>query len=133
FQTTVQKGLLLTVGSQTRLDFALPVGQTQETVSVQAEAPLVDVTSSAMGNLVEPTQMRELPLNGRNFEQLLSLAPGVQTLPANGGSFYGRQENYSVSGSRPVGQVFLVDNANFQTFFGHGTGSAATGSSLGVE
>ena len=87
----------------------------------------------ALANLVEKTQISELPLNGRNFTQLMSLVPGVQTVPATGGGFYGRQDNYSVAGARPIGQQFMIDNQNFLTFFGHGTGSAATGASLGTE
>ena len=84
FQTVVRKGITLTVGSQAVVDITLPVGQAQQTVTVEAEASTVDTTSAAVANLVEPTQMRELPLNGRNFEQLLSLAPGVQVLPPSG-------------------------------------------------
>jgi len=133
FQTIVRKGISLTVGSEAVIDVSLPVGQAQQTVTVEGQASQVDTTSAAIANLVEQRQMRELPLNGRNFTQLFSLAPGVQVLPANGGSFYGRQENYSISGSRPIGQLFLVDNTNFLTFAGHGTGSAATGSALGLE
>ena len=133
FQTVVRKGVTLTVGSESVIDFTLAVGQTQETVTVDAQVSAVDTASSAVANLVEQTQIRELPLNGRNFESLLSLAPGVQTVPASGGSFYGRQENYSISGSRPVGQAFILDSTNLLTFFGHGTGSASTGSSLGIE
>jgi carboxypeptidase family protein len=133
FQTVVRRGITLTVGSEAVVDFTLPVGQAQQTVTVEAQASQVDTSSSAIANLVESTQMRELPLNGRNFEQLLSLAPGVQSVPASGGGFYGRQDNYSIAGSRPVGQQFLIDNTNFLTFFGHATGSAATGAALGLE
>ncbi len=134
FKEVVHKGITLTVGSEAVLAFVLPVGQIQETVTVESEAPQVDTSSSAVGALVEPTQMSDLPLNGRNLEQLFSLAPGVQTLPATGGgAFYGNQENYSIAGSRPIGQQFLIDNTNFLTFWGHATGSSSSGSSLGVE
>lgn len=133
FQTVVRKGIGLTVGSETVVDLSLPVGQAGQTVTVEAQASQVETSSAAVSSLVEATQMRELPLNGRNFEQLLSLAPGVQSIPASGGGFYGRQDNYSIAGSRPVGQQFLIDNTNFLTFFGHATGSAATGAALGLE
>ncbi len=81
--------------------------------------------------------MRELPLNGRNFEQLLTLAPGVSTVGAATnsvtGRLYGMQDNYSVSGSRPTGQMFLLDNTDIRDFWEHGTGSGYSGTSLGVE
>jgi hypothetical protein len=133
FQTIVRKGVTLTVGSEAVIDFSLPVGQAQQTVTVEAQASQVDTSSVALSTLVEPTQMSELPLNGRNFEQLLTLAPGVQTIPASGGGFYGRQDNYSIAGSRPVGEAFMIDNQNFLSFFGHATGSGSAGTELGME
>jgi len=133
FQTVVRKGITLTVGSEAVIDFALAVGQAQQTITVEAQASAVDTSSAAVATLIEPTQMNDLPLNGRNFEQLLTLAPGVQSIPASGGGFYGRSDNYSVAGSRPLGQAFLVDNQNLLSFFGHATGSGSAGTSLGLE
>lgn len=132
FRTEVRSGLTLTVGSQAVVDFTLQVGETAQTVTVQAEVPQVETTTSSVGSLVEPTQMRELPLNGRNFEQLMTLSPGV--VPQVGGaSFYGTQQNYSVSGSRPEGQAYLLDGTDVQNFWAHGTGSGALGTSLGID
>jgi hypothetical protein len=139
FQTVVRTGITLTVGSQPVADFTLPTGPTSETVTVIGEAAQVDTRTATVSSLVTPTQMRELPLNGRNFSALLTLAPGVQTVPqspAGGGgsaTFYGQGTNYSISGSRPVGQSFLLDNTELQGFFNHGAGSSVTGNSLGVE
>jgi len=133
FQTVVRKGITLTVGSEAIVDIALPIGQSQQTVLVEAQASQVDTTSASVASLVEQAQLRELPLNGRNFEQLLTLATGVQQLPNSGGLLYGAQSNYSVAGSRPAGQQYLIDNTNFAGWTNHGTGSAATGSSLGME
>jgi Carboxypeptidase regulatory-like domain/TonB dependent receptor/TonB-dependent Receptor Plug Domain len=133
FQTVVRKGITLTVGSEAVIDITLPVGQSQQTVTVEAEASQVDTTSAAVASLVESTQMRELPLNGRNFEQLMTLAPGVQALPQSGGALFGNQTNVSIAGSRTLGTAYLIDNTNFAGFFNHGTGSSATGSSLGIE
>jgi hypothetical protein len=56
--------------------FQLTVGQSTETVSVSAEASQVETTTAAVSSLVNQTQMRELPLNGRDWEQLILLAPG---------------------------------------------------------
>jgi carboxypeptidase family protein/TonB-dependent receptor-like protein len=139
FQTVVRTGITLTVGAQPVADFTLPAGATSETITVISEAAQVETRTNAVSTLVTPTQMRELPLNGRNFTALLTLAPGVQTVPqspAGGGgsaTFYGQGTNYSVSGSRPVGQSFLLDNTELQGFFNHGAGSSVTGNSLGVE
>src|SRR5262245_31043122 len=139
FQTVVRTGITLTVGGQPVADFTLPTGAQTATVTVVGEAVQVDTPTAAVSSHVTPTHMRDLPLNGRNFSALLTLAPGVQTIPqspAGGGgsaTFYGQGTNYSVSGSRPVGQSFLLDNSELQGFFNHGAGSSVTGNSLGVE
>lgn len=132
FQTEVRSGITLTVGAQTAVNATMKVGQAQQTVTVQGQVTQVENTQTSLDTLVEPTQMRELPLNGRDFEQLLTLAPGV-VKQAGGAGFYGTQENYSVSGSRPEGQAFLLDNTNVQDFWMHGTGSGALGTSLGID
>ena len=139
FQKMVHSGITLTVGVHLLVDFKLPVGQTTEVVTVTGEVSQVDSTTATVSSLVAPKQMEELPLNGRNFEQLLSLAAGVQSISQNGGgggvssTFYGAESNYSVSGSRPVGQAFLLDNTDITNFWQHGTGSSVTGNSLGMD
>ena len=134
FSTVLQKGVTLTVGSQTVVDFSLPVGQSQQTVTVDAQVSQVETTSATVANLVDQKQIRELPLNGRNFEQLVLLAPGVQQVTTgNQNSFYGAANSYSVAGARPEGQALLLDNTNIQTFWNHGSGAGILGTSLGVE
>ena len=132
FQTAVHTGITLSVGSQNVVDFALMVGQQQQTVTVQGEVSQVETNSAAVASLVDQTQMRDLPLNGRDFEQLISLSPGVSRA-STGSSFYGSGENFSVAGSRAEGQAFLIDNTDLQDFWNHGTGSGAIGTSLGIE
>lgn len=134
FAKAVRTGLTLTVGSQNVVDVSLQVGQTQETITVEANFSQVETSSPTTGTLVNGAQMRELPLNGRNFSQLMTLAPGVQTL-AGGVStlFYGTAPKFSIAGSRPEGQAFMLDNTNVNNFWNYGTGSGALGSSLGVE
>jgi len=139
FQTLVRKGITLTVGTESVADLSLKVGESKETVVVESDVSSVETTSATVSSLISQTQMSELPLNGRNYTQLVEMAPGVQTVPptaAGGGgsrTFYGGQTNYAVSGSRPVGQAYLLDYTNIQGYFDHGPGSAATGSALGVE
>ena len=132
FSTVVHKGVTLTVGSQTVIDFALPVGQQQQTVTVDAEVSQVETTNAAIGTFTSQQQMAELPLNGRNFEQLIQLAPGVATVNFSTNAMQGRAAQYSVAGGRPEGQAILLDDENLQSFWNNGMGSI-TGSSLGVE
>ncbi len=137
FKVVVHSGVVLAIGGTVVVDFSLPVGQITQTVNVESDVSRVETTSSEVSTLISPQQMRDLPLNGRNFEQLLTLAPGVSTvaaaLNAVTGRLYGMQNNYSVSGSRPTGQMFLLDNTDIRDFWEHGTGSGYGGTSLGVE
>jgi hypothetical protein len=134
FQTVLHKSIVLTVGRETVVDFALPVGTLSETLTVIGQAVQVDTTSSAMSNLVDQTQIRDLPLNGRNFEQLITLAPGVLTFSnVTKGAFYGAADAFTVSGSRPNGQQILLDNTNVMTFENRGSGAGILGTSMGVD
>ncbi len=137
FQTVVRKGITLTVGSSPVVDFVLPVGQAQQTVTVEAEVSQVDTQSTAVGALVEGAQIRDLPLNGRNFTQLMTLAPGVTQIPLGapgaGSTFYGNGQKYSIAGSRPSGQAYLLDDQDMNNFWNNGPGAGGLGTALGVE
>jgi hypothetical protein len=133
FQTVVRSGITLTVNQQAVIDVNLPIGQSQQTVEVQGQVSQVETASSTVANLVEAKQMTDLPLNGRNFQQLITLAPGVNVAQVSATSFYGKGETYSVAGSRPEGQAFLLDGTDVQNFFNRGAGSASLGTSLGMD
>ena len=142
FDIAERSPVTLTVGADIVLDFSLKVGEAQETVSVSADVSQVETQSAAISSLVSAQQVHSLPLNGRNLEQLISLAPGVSVVPASlaqvttttsTNPMYGNQDNYSVSGSRPVNIAFLLDGTDVADFFNHAIGSNITGSSLGVD
>jgi len=137
FQTVVRTGVVLTVGSEPVVDFSLAVGQAQETVTVQSEVSQVETQSTAVGALVETKQITDLPLNGRNFTQLLTLAPGVTQiaagLPGAGSTFYGNGVKYSIAGSRPSGQAYLLDDQDMTNFWNNGPGAGGLGTALGVD
>jgi hypothetical protein len=133
FQTTVRSGITLTVGSQAVVDFTLQVGQSQQTVTVEGQVTQVETTSAAVANLVESKQMSDLPLNGRNFQQLITLAPGVNVAQSSANGFYGKGDTFSVAGSRPEGQAYLLDGADVVNFFNRGVGSPSLGTSLGMD
>lgn len=133
FETSVQTGIPVVVGGEREVDATLRVGQQQQTVTVQAEANQVNTASSAVSTLVETKQVEDLPLNGRNYTQLITLAPGVQFSKPSAPGFYGTGEDFSISGSRPEGQAYLLDNTNVQDFWNHGPGSAVLGTTLGVD
>jgi outer membrane receptor protein involved in Fe transport len=137
FQTTVRRGVTLIVGEQAVVDFSLAVGQSQQTVTVEGAVSQVDTVSSTVSANVEQKQIADLPLNGRNFTDLIALVPGIAagSQIGNGGSnlLYGVENNFSVSGARSEGQAYLLDNTDIQGFWNHGSGSGVMGTTLGIE
>lgn len=77
FATAVVESGSVLVEETTRVDFALSPGETTQQIEVTAEAPLVQSTTSDLGHVVESRQMEALPLNGRLFEQLVTIVPGA--------------------------------------------------------
>lgn len=136
FQNVVHQGITLSAGANVVVDFSLPVGQVAQTVTVQGNVTQVETSSAAISSTVEPQQMRDLPLNGRDFEQLILLAPGaVQQTGGNttANSFVGFQPYWSVSGSRSNGQGELLDGTDIQNYENRGSGSGILGTTLGVD
>jgi len=134
FQNAVRSGITLGVGAAVVVDIQLVVGQATQTVNVSAEATQVQTTSDAVSSVVNQTQMRQLPLNGRNYEQLILLAPGVSTYPAGGSSALTSVANaYSISGTRPEGYSNMLDGEDVLNWWQRNAGGDVNGTSLGIE
>ncbi len=80
FQTYNIQEITLQVDQQARQDIALSVGQASQTVEVSGSAPLLDTVASNVGQVVDPRQIQDLPLNGRDYLQLATLAAGVSPI-----------------------------------------------------
>jgi hypothetical protein len=135
FQTEVRSGVRLTVGREAVVTLALRVGQLSERVLVTGEAPLVETTTSAMSALVDERTIRDLPLNGRSYDQLALLQPGVVTMGAGQASAafdFGTGTRFSVTGSRAYANSFLLDGTNINDH-ANGTPGGAAGQNLGVD
>ena len=133
FQTVVHAGINLTVEASSLSISPLPVGQARQTVTVETSVAQVETQSTAISSLISPQQLVDLPLNGRNFEQLLNLAPGVTPTGAGTTTLYGNGPGFSIAGARTEGEQFLLDNTNMSDFWNHQAGSQVLGTSLGVE
>ncbi len=105
-------GVQLDINQSARIDVQLQVAQGKEAVEVNAKAPLVDLSSTAVGDVVTGRELVDLPLNGRNFAQLGLLQPGVAPLTAGiaeaGGSLRAGQA-YAVDGQRPESNVYILN------------------------
>ena len=134
FDTVVRENIVLEVGEEREVNVSLEVGQMKQEIVVEEQASQVDSATSTVSGLISPTQLREVPLNGRNFEQLITLTPGVVPVTNAASSAYiGRSQVYSFAGSRPVGQEEQIDGQDIQDFWDRGSGAAVLGTSLGVD
>src|SRR5262249_32104691 len=109
FRSFVQTGIVLQVNSNPTINVVLQVGQVSEQVEVQANASLVDTRSVSVGQVMESARITELPLNGRNAQELLLLGGGaVQTAPAGGQTFPGRL-TISAAGALSTATEYSLD------------------------
>ena len=127
FAQVVKPDVVLHVADISAINFALRVGSVSETVTVQAGAPLVDTQSGAVGTVIDHTLVENLPLNGRSFNTLLQLTPGV--VLAHGSGNANSEGQFSISGQRTSSNNFLVDgvSANFGIAPTVGLGNSGTG------
>ncbi len=84
FKTVDRRDILLEVGKDARVDLQLAPGEVTQTVEVTGAAPMVDTTSVTLGGTLSNDTINDLPLNGRNYINLLSLRPGVEQYPGGG-------------------------------------------------
>lgn len=103
FKVAIHQGVIVQVGVDARADVQLQLGQNTQTVTVTEAAPLVDTTSATVGGTLTNTQINDLPLNGRNFQNLVDLRPGVVIYPGGG------PWQQSSNGQRPQNTAYFVD------------------------
>src|SRR6059036_1430217 len=135
FQTEIRSGITLSVGREAVVNLVLKVGQISDRVTITEEAPLVESTTSAMSSLVDARTIRDLPLNGRSWDNLALLQPGVVTVGAGQGSVafdFGTGTRFNVNGSRAYANSFLLDGTDINDH-ANGTPGGAAGTNLGVD
>jgi hypothetical protein len=103
FKTVDRQAIELQVATDVRIDLALQPGQNSEVVVVTGELPQIDTTNDILGGTLSNKQINDMPLNGRDFLNLVVLQPGIQRYPGGG--------HYSVSsnGVRPEDNNFIID------------------------
>src|SRR3989475_935519 len=140
FQTATRRPVTVTVGAAAVANFDLALGGVTQDVTVTSEVPQVNTIDASLGGLVGEREVRELPLNGRDWLQLTTLEAGVkggigqQSAAAfsNSRAARGNGLALSISGNRPTGNVFLVDGLVVNDFANASPGSGLN-VNLGVE
>jgi hypothetical protein len=126
FKTIIKPDIVIHVQDALAINFTLPIGAASEIVTVQGGAPLINAQNAAVSSVIDRKFVESLPLNGRSFNTLLQLTPGVviaPALPTSPGQF-------SIAGQRTDANSFTVDgvSANFGVIAGAGQGQSGTGS-----
>ncbi len=103
FKHVTRENVVVQVQQDTHIDASLPVGQVSETVEVTSETPLLQAETSSLGQVVEQRKANELPLNGRNIFNLITISPAAVAQGGSGGTPVGQNPfswgNYQVGGS----------------------------------
>jgi hypothetical protein len=121
FAAVSQPPVTLEVGQTATFDFQLKVGAATSTVTVTAAAPSLEFSTSELGTVVSPAQINDLPLNGRNFTELLTMLPGVANINTDqnsgggggwNGASIGQFSFPAVNGARNRSNMFILDGSN---------------------
>ncbi|HEX3354205.1 MAG TPA: carboxypeptidase regulatory-like domain-containing protein [Terriglobales bacterium] len=118
FREGIQTGIRLLVGQDASVDMVLRLGAVSEEMKVTGDAAIVSVTTQDISGLVGERQVKDLPLNGRSYDLLLTLNPGVVNFTAEktggiGVSNSTTGNNFSVSGNRPQQNLFLLNGVEY--------------------
>jgi hypothetical protein len=120
FKAFERKNILIEVGKDVRIDPVLQTGSTSETITITEEVPMVDTTSTTLGGTISNEIINDLPLNGRNYQNLISLRPGTSIYPGGG------PWTQTTNGIRPEDTSFVVDGlTNDEPFMGLSITNAA--------
>jgi hypothetical protein len=129
FQTARREGLVLHLQDRLSQDVTLVVGSSEQTVSVSAEASLVNTESAAVGTVVDRDFVANMPLNGRSIQSLITLTPSVVVTNVSSGS----PGQFSMNGQRPDANYFTVDGVSANISVGAGASVLAGASGSGVQ
>ena len=118
FTEQVRTGIHLVVGQVASANLELRVGEVTQQIKVESDAPMAAVTTSDISGLVGERQVKDLPLNGRSYDLLLPLNPGIvnftsQKTGGTGISNSTTANNFAVSGNRPQQNLFLLNGVEF--------------------
>jgi len=118
FQDAIRSGIRLVVGEEANVDLRLQVGVEISQITVMADAPIVSATTKDISGLVAEQAVKELPLNGRSYDLLLPLNPGIvnftsQKVGGTGISNSTTGNNFAVSGNRPQQNIFLLNGVEY--------------------
>ena len=122
FKTLIKPDIVLNIQDALSINFTLPVGAVFETVTVEGGASMINTTDASVSTVIDHTYVENMPLNGRSFQDLILLTPGVVTNSPQNVSAVGQIGEFSVNGQRTESNNYTVDGVSGNI----GASSAAT-------
>jgi hypothetical protein len=115
FKTIIKPDIVLNVQDALSINFTLPIGAFHEIITVEGGAPLANMTDGSVSTVVDHSYVTNMPLNGRSFQDLILLTPGVLTNTPQQASSVGESGEFSVNGQRTESNIYLVDGVAANT------------------
>src|SRR5438445_5088955 len=139
FRTDRRNAISLVIGQREEVNLTLQVGDVHQTVEVAADSDLIQITTEDISGLVGERQVKELPLNGRSYDQLLTLNPGVVNYTSQRAGGIGTSNSvvgsmFATSGRRPQENLYLLNGVEFTSASEiNNTPGGVSGQLLGVD
>jgi hypothetical protein len=139
FRSEEKTGVLLVLGQRETVDLVLQVGDVRQTVQVESAPTVVAISTEDVSGLVGEKQVKELPLNGRSYDQLMTLNPGVVNYTSQRAGGIGTSNSvvgsmFAASGRRPQENLFLLNGVEFTSASEiNNTPGGVSGQLLGVD
>src|ERR1700722_3912000 len=124
FKTLIKPDIVLSVQDALAISFTLPIGAVSETVTIEGGTSLINTENASVSTVVDRQFADNLPMNGRTFQSLITLAPGVTTVPH---AVTGTEGEFSINGQRSEENYFTVDGVAANTGAGAEAGGAGGG------
>jgi hypothetical protein len=135
FKTIIKPDVVLNVQSAVALNFVLPVGATSQSITVEAGSSLLNTTDATVSTVIDRKFVENIPLNGRSFQDLISMTPGVVTQsPQTQYQAPGQNGDFSVNGQRTESNNYSVDgvSGNISAGYPSGAPQSANSGSIGA-
>jgi hypothetical protein len=127
FKTIIKPDVVLNVQSAVALNFTLPIGSTSQSITVEAGSSLLNTTDASVSTVIDRKFVENIPLNGRSFQDLIAMTPGVVTQSPQAQSSLAFGGDFSVNGQRTESNYYSVDGVSANTGAGNGYGGPQAG------
>ncbi|HZQ25215.1 MAG TPA: TonB-dependent receptor [Terriglobales bacterium] len=127
FKTIIRPDIVLNVQDALSINFTLPIGATLETVTVQGGVPLINTENASVSTVVDRQFAENVPMNGRSFQTLIELTPGVTAVSTNSAD----SGQFSINGQRASSNYWMVDGVSANVGISASPGGFGPGNGLG--